>query len=110
MNEYTHTLPAVEFDPWVYRLKQACDAGYYRTEAADGEQTAFPWQNKTCKDCPFWANNICQVFAEHRTGTSHTCVYFDGGNREQAQMMIQERNAEGLRRWWERFNDRGIVR
>jgi hypothetical protein len=94
-------------DAWIDRLKAAYDAGYYRTEAARGEQTPFPWQNKSCKDCPFWANSICQVFSEYRSAMAHTCVYFDPWNRETAQHMIQERQEEGFRRWWEWFNDRG---
>ena len=49
-------------DTWVYRLKDAYDAGYYKTEPAVEAQTPFPWQNKTCKDCPFWANGVCHVF------------------------------------------------
>src|SRR5947209_6480653 len=56
-------------EPWVDRLKQAYFAGYYQTEAAEDRQSRFPWQNKTCKDCPFWSSGICQVFAEYRRST-----------------------------------------
>jgi len=91
------------------RLKQAYDVGYYKTEAAEGRQSGFPWQSKTCKDCPFWSNSICQVFAEHRDGMAHTCVYFDSWNREAAQRIIQERQEQGYRQWWESFNDRGTT-
>ena len=97
-------------DTWVQTLKAGYEAGYYRTEAAIGEQMQFPWQGKTCKDCPFWANSICQVFAEYRSSTAHTCSYFDPWNRQQAQAIIQERQWQGFRRWWEWFNDRGATR
>jgi hypothetical protein len=97
-------------DTWVVNLKKAYEAGYYRTEPGEGEQTTFPWQNKTCKNCPFWSNSICQVFAEYRSSTSHTCSYFDPWNRAAAQNIIQERQWQGFRRWWEWFNDRGATR
>jgi hypothetical protein len=97
-------------EQWVHNLKAGYDAGYYRTEAAVGDQISFPWQNKTCKDCPFWANSICQVFAEYRSSTAHTCSYFDPWNRQQGQAIIQERQWQGFRRWWEWFNDRGATR
>jgi hypothetical protein len=95
---------------WIARLMQAYDAGYYQTEAAEDRQSGFPWQNKTCKDCPFWANSICQVFAEYRSSTTHTCSYFDPWNREAAQAIIKERHEQGMRRWWEWFNDSGAPR
>lgn len=97
-------------DAWVYRLKHAYDAGYYQTEPAEGGQTSFPWQNKSCQDCPFWSSNICQVFAEYRSSTTHTCSYFDPWNRDQAKMVIRDRQEHGMRRWWEWFNDRGATR
>jgi hypothetical protein len=65
-------------------LKTAYESGYYRTEVAAAQQTPFPWQNKACKDCPFWANSICQVYAEYRSSTSHTCHHFDPWNRATA--------------------------
>ncbi len=92
-------------DAWIARLKQVYDAGYYRTEAAVGEQTAFPWQNKTCKDCPFWASSVCQVHAEYRAAYAHTCIYFDAGNRAQAQTRIRERQADWIQRWREWLNE-----
>ena len=91
-------------DSWVYRLKAAYEAGYYQTEAAVGEQTAFPWQNKTCKDCPFWVNSVCQVFAEYRAAYAHTCIYFDASNRSAAQGIVRERQVQGFQRWWEWLN------
>lgn len=97
-------------DTWVSRLKAAYDAGYYRTEPAVGAQAAFPWQNKSCKDCPFWSNNICQVFSAYRAPLSHTCSYFDPWNREQAEGIIHRRQWQRLRRWWDWFNDRGAPR
>jgi len=93
-------------DAWIVRLKDAYDAGYYKTEAASEEQAVFPWRSKTCKDCPFWSNNICQVHADFRASTAHTCTYFDEPNREEGQRIIAERQREGFRRWWEWFNGR----
>jgi hypothetical protein len=80
-----------EIAPWMLRLKAAYDAGYYRTEAAEGQQMSFPWQNKTCKDCPFWSRNVCQIYAESRGTMAHTCVYFDVVNRELGQDLLRER-------------------
>jgi hypothetical protein len=97
-------------DAWIARLKTAYDAGYYKTEAAEGAQTPFPWQNKFCKDCPFWANSICEVFAEYRSSMAHTCSYFDPWNHEAAQTMIRERAVRRFSRGWEGFNDRGVTR
>jgi hypothetical protein len=88
-------------DAWIYRLKAAYDAGYYRTEPAEGAQTLFPWQNKTCKDCPFWGNGICRVFEEYRGPQAHTCTYFDEPNREHARAILQKRELHALQRWWE---------
>ena len=99
-----------EMEAWMLKLKAAYDAGYYRTEVAASGQSAFPWQNKTCKDCPFWSNSICQVFAEYRSSTAHTCSYFDPPHRDSAQSIIRERQWQGFRRWWEWFNDRGAAR
>jgi hypothetical protein len=97
-------------DAWVYRLKDAYQAGYYRTEPAEGTQTPFPWLNKSCRDCPFWINSICQVHAEYRGPLAHTCSYFDPWNREQAQTIMRERQWQGIRRWWEWLNDQGAAR
>jgi hypothetical protein len=97
-------------DAWVTRLQAGYEAGYYRTEIAAREQTTFPWQNKTCKHCPFWSNSICQVYAEYRSSSSHTCHHFDPWNRATAQALIQERQWQGFRRWWEWFNDKGATR
>lgn len=97
--------PSLEptLDAWVYRLKEACDAGYYRTEVAEGHQTGFPWQNKACRDCPFWSNNYCQVWEGYRWPTTHTCTYFDPWNREAGYDVIQHRHENLLRRWWDWF-------
>jgi hypothetical protein len=97
-------------DAWILRLKDAYDAGYYQTEPAEYAQTPFPWQNKTCKDCPFWSNGLCQVFVEYRVPQAHTCTYFDLWNRKAAQTIIEEQPAQGPNRWWEWFNDRGATR
>src|SRR5436190_16849170 len=71
-------------EAWVRKLKTAYEAGYYKTEQDEGMQMSFPWQGKTCKDCPFWSNSICQVFAEYRSSSTHTCPYFDPWNRSTA--------------------------
>lgn len=91
-------------EQWLIRLKAGYDAGYYRTEAAEGEQVQFPWQNRTCRDCPFWLNSVCQVHQEYRSPTTHTCCYFDPWNRGAAQGIIQQRQVQTYRRWWEWFN------
>jgi hypothetical protein len=93
-------------EPWVQRLKAAYESGFYQTEAAEGTQSGFPWQNKTCKDCPFWSNSICQVFAEYRGPRTHTCSYFDPWHREAAERVIKERQWRGFRQWWSWFKDR----
>jgi hypothetical protein len=93
-------------ESWIKRLKTAYQAGYYQTEAAEGSQITFPWQNKTCKDCPFWSNSICQVFAEYRGPRTHTCAYFDPWHRDAAGRVIRERQWSGFRQWWSWFKDR----
>lgn len=93
-------------DEWLLRLKRGYDVGYYQTEVAVGQQSSFPWQNKTCRDCPYWSNSICRVHAEYRAGAAHTCIYFDEGNRETADEIIRERQWQGYRRWWGWFNSR----
>ena len=77
------------FEPWMLRLKAAYDAGYYRTEAAAGEQTRFPWQDRTCGDCPFWARNTCLVREARRGAGDATCKYFDPWNYAEAASIIQ---------------------
>lgn len=91
---------------WLIRLKAACDAGYYRTEPATALQVAFPWQNKSCRHCPFWSNSICRVHAEYRSATAETCMYFDDCNHADAEDIIRERQWQGYRRWWDWFNSR----
>lgn len=103
-------MATIATEQWMRNLKAAYAAGYYQTEDAVEKQTRFPWQNQSCKDCPFWSNSICQVMAEYRSSTSHTCTYFDPWNRSAAQTIIQERQWQGFRRWWEWFNDRGAAR
>jgi hypothetical protein len=78
-------------DAWIYRLKAAYDAGYYKTEPAEAEQVRFPWQNRTCRDCPFWTNSICQLQEGYRSPTGHTCMFFDPWNRAEARAIIHER-------------------
>lgn len=90
-------------DTWVLRLKAAFDAGYYRTEACTSQQEAFPWQNRTCKDCPFWLNGVCQVHAEPRSGNAHTCTYFDAQNRTLGEQAIEGRRYTVRRMGWGRL-------
>ena len=91
--------PAVE--EWVLRLKRAYDIGYYKTEAALDGQESFPWQNKTCKDCPFWLpTQWCQVQGQNRVGAEHTCLYFDEPYHLAARHIIQERQRSTQRRFW----------
>jgi hypothetical protein len=63
-------------EEWLTRLKAAVDAGFYRTEAAEGEQTRFPWQGKRCVDCVFWSGGRCRMHEETRSGMAHTCRSF----------------------------------
>jgi len=87
---------------WLQRLKAAYAAGYYRTEAAEDEQTPFPWQDHTCGDCPFSAQNICLVHElvheAPRPANAHTCRYFDRAHREEARALIRRRRWEWLRK------------
>jgi hypothetical protein len=91
---------SAEPEDWVLRLRAAYEAGYYRTEAAAGEQTRFPWQGKTCKDCPFWSHAICFVHNEQRSSAAHTCTYFDAPNRDGAREIIASRVQHQIRAWW----------
>ncbi len=84
-------------DAWLRRLKHAVDAGYYRTESAEGEQTAFPWQGHTCGDCPFWLHDVCTVYQIARPANAHTCRYFDRPHREQGRARLYRRRWELLR-------------
>ena len=91
-------------DEWLYELKRRVDAGYYTLETGEEAQEPFPWQNKTCQDCPFWLNSVCQVRAEYRKATADTCEYFDPANQEEGKRTIEERRARGFLRWWESLN------
>ena len=88
---------------WLIELKQAVDAGYYRTEAAVEDQTRFPWQGKSCRDCPFWRESICRVHAEARSGRAHTCTFFDAPNRRAAVELMESRNTAVQKLWWGRL-------
>ena len=98
--------PTTIDEEWILRLKAAYDAGYYQTEADAGRQVPFPWQNKSCRHCPFWSNSICRVHAEYRAAASATCMYYDECNHESAEEIIRERQWQGYRRWWDWFNSR----
>jgi hypothetical protein len=83
---------------WMLALKRAYEAGYYKTEAAPGKQTYFPWQNKTCRDCAFWYHSVCRVHLERRGGMSHTCVHFDDTVHGMAERLLRARHAQETRR------------
>lgn len=86
-----HDQPAhpILIEEWMLRLKAAYEAGYYRTEAAEGQQTRFPWQDRTCGDCPFWAQNTCLVREARRGARDATCRYFDTWHHSEAESIIQ---------------------
>ena len=90
-------------EDWVLRLKAGYEAGYYKTEAATGMQSRFPWQNRTCRDCPFWLNNVCRVDAAPRSPDAHTCMYFDSVNHEAAKQIIDRRMQQVRRAWWDQL-------
>jgi hypothetical protein len=87
-------------EPWAIKLKAAYEAGYYRTETAVEDQTRFPWQGKTCKDCPFWLNRVCRVYATQRDGDAHTCSYFDATHHPEERRLIDARMHAVRRIWW----------
>ena len=89
MTRMSSMQPDPPVEPWVKRLKQAVDAGYYRTEVATEEQTPFPWQDRTCGDCPFFQNNLCQVRGARRGAYDATCKYFDAWHWPEAESIIQ---------------------
>lgn len=90
-------------ESWMLKLKAAHEAGYYRTEVAEGRQSAFPWQNKTCRDCPFWLNGVCRLEAAQRDGSAHTCSYFDEPHRVAAERIIENRLQTVRKIWWGRL-------
>ena len=92
-------------DSWMINLQRAYEAGYYKTEPAEEEQLALPWSGKTCRDCPFWLNNVCQVHARAQSGDAHTCWYFDEPNREIGRQAIDERMRQSRLRWWQWWAD-----
>ena len=92
------------FEPeeWMLGLKKAYEAGYYKTEPATDEQERFPWQDKSCRDCPFWLDTEwCEVFAREQRPTVHTCSYFDAHGHEAARNIIDEGRRQSRRRYWE---------
>ncbi len=92
------------FEPeeWMLGLKRAYEAGYYKTEPATDEQERFPWQDKSCRDCPFWLDTEwCEVFAREQHPTVHTCSYFDDltleGTTPSPSMNARQRAASSKR-------------
>jgi hypothetical protein len=95
-----------QVDEWMVRLRRAVEAGYFKTEAALGEQEPFPWQNKTCTDCPFWLEtHWCQVHGADREPDAHTCGYFDPCSHTAARHIIHERELLAQRRYWDWFSE-----
>ena len=91
---------------WMRRLKDACEAGYYRTESALEEQTPIPWRRATCSDCFAWTDGFCEVYAIWSAASHDTCVYFPGSiqrteHRQEHEAQSQEH------RWWKRLLSRG---
>jgi hypothetical protein len=89
-------------EDWLLKLKAAYEAGYYRTESAEGQQETFPWQNKLCRDCPFWINDICQVDLRRCQGFSDTCAYFDPPDCSRGRAAILQRLEHVQRSRWRR--------
>lgn len=87
-------------EDWIHRLKAGYDAGYYRTETDRADQIAFPWQDKHCGDCPFWANGLCRVEGTLRSVSADTCTYFDSVHHAEARVLITERVHESRRKLW----------
>lgn len=83
---------------WLRRLKSAYEAGYYRTEADEDRQEPFPWQNRTCGDCPFWMQEVCLVHGTPRRADAHTCRYYDRPWREEGRALMRRRRWDVLRR------------
>lgn len=97
--------PPIPPEPWVARLKCAVDAGYYQTEADVDHQEPFPWQGKTCRDCPFWLEiGFCRVLARSRAASAHTCEFFDPVNRDAAEDAITQLDAARKRAFLRWFN------
>lgn len=86
-------------DPWLFNLKAAYDAGYYRTEVDSEAQSHFPWQNTTCGDCPFWMHDVCQVTLARCCSEEVPCAYFDPPDHEAARHAIVERLHVGWKQW-----------
>ena len=84
---------------WLLRLRAAYEGGFYKTEAAVGEQVPFPWQGKTCGDCPFWNDSRCGVFNERRSALAHTCCYFDESNRAAGREVVSSHQAPSTFPW-----------
>ncbi len=97
MNDYPSPERNLVVEPWMLRLKAAVEAGYYRTEAALGQQTRFPWQDRTCGDCPFWGKNTCLVRNARRGARDLTCRYFDSWDHAEAESIIQYNKIRPLR-------------
>lgn len=68
-------------EPWLLRLRDAFQAGYYQTEADIEYQSGWPWQGRICADCAFWTETadgtgFCRRHSEKRSGSAHTCTEY----------------------------------
>jgi hypothetical protein len=43
--DFSQAHRSAEPEPWMARLKEACEAGYYKTEVDSELQESFPWQD-----------------------------------------------------------------
>lgn len=99
-----------EPEPWLVRLKQLVEAGRYRTEEAEAEQEPFPWQGKSCGDCPFWLDSDwCDVYAMDRPAREHTCGYFDDERRRFARRILDQRAELSRRRFFDWRSGNGVT-
>jgi hypothetical protein len=93
---------------WLDRLQAACEAGLYRTESEPEQQMRFPWQDKHCRECPFWMNDVCQVDLRACTAEDPPCAFYDPPNFVLGRAAIEERLRAAWRgRWHEEYRWKG---
>ena len=88
---------------WMQRLKDAHDAGYYRTESAVGQQSPIPWQERTCQHCSSWTVGYCDVHAAWRDASHVVCPYFSETKRsaiQPAEVKVEKAGLSRLKRWF----------
>jgi hypothetical protein len=84
-------------DNRLQKLKAAYDAGIYKTESAEGEQTPLPWTAKPRRDRSSWPESIRQAGYRNPAG-----AYSDLEGRKSGQDLVPE--LVGFHRWWAWFN------